>query len=86
MVSPENEYLEEDITPAYPPDGFIDFSTMEFSDSVPRDTISELQVTEEGENLDNAAGQKVVTHEEFVDSQAGHVISGKEVNYQCCGL
>ncbi|OVA08738.1 SANT/Myb domain [Macleaya cordata] len=77
LVPPETEFLE-DLTPAYPPDSFIDFSTMGFSDSLPRDLPPELQATEELENLADASGTKIFNPGEFVDSQAVRVTSGKK--------
>ncbi|KAI3989218.1 hypothetical protein MKX01_033254 [Papaver californicum] len=78
LVRPANEYLEEDLTPAYPQDGFTDFSTMGFSDSLCRDTHLELQAAKDLENHAEISFPNVVTHEDFRVSQARHLISGKE--------
>ncbi|KAI3931704.1 hypothetical protein MKW92_050437 [Papaver armeniacum] len=77
LVPCANESLEEDLNPTFPSDSFIDSSTMGFSNSVPRDAPTE-QVTHELESSAERYYPEVVTQEELVDLQAGHVISGEE--------
>ncbi|KAI3989891.1 hypothetical protein MKX01_040861 [Papaver californicum] len=77
LVPCANESLEENLTPTFPSDSFIDSSTKGFSNSVPRDAPPE-QLTDELESFAERSYPKVVTHEEVVDLQAGHVISGEE--------
>ncbi|KAI3988464.1 hypothetical protein MKX01_026278, partial [Papaver californicum] len=77
LVPCANESLEENLTPTFPSDSSIDSSTMGFSNSVPMDAPPE-QVTDELGSFAERSYPKVVTHEELVDLQAGHVISGEE--------
>ncbi|RZC78915.1 hypothetical protein C5167_003125 [Papaver somniferum] len=77
LVPCANESLEEDLTPTFPSDSFIDSSTMGFSNSVPRDASPE-QLTHELESSAERSYPELVTQEELVDLQAGHVISGGE--------
>ncbi|XP_026403472.1 transcription factor TFIIIB component B'' homolog [Papaver somniferum] len=77
LVPCANESLEEDLTPTFPSDSFIDSSTMGFSSSVPGDASPE-QLTHELESSAERSYPELVTQEEHVDLQAGHVISGEE--------
>lgn len=45
------DYLDEDSIPAIPPDDIIDFSSLEFDDSIPTDPTFDLPVNDEPANL-----------------------------------
>ncbi|KAJ4959507.1 hypothetical protein NE237_026618 [Protea cynaroides] len=63
-------YLDESSVPTFGPDGFLDLSTMRFSETAPSDRLPELLVTEGPTNFVEASHSDVVTSEKVVDLQA----------------
>ncbi|XP_010274684.1 PREDICTED: uncharacterized protein LOC104609943 isoform X2 [Nelumbo nucifera] len=78
MLSSEIEHLDDNSLPAFPSDGFLDFSTMRVPHSAPMDYPSEFPVTEETAPLPEVPGLGAEVTGKEMDSQAITGTSTKE--------